>query len=94
VAQLDCITGFDSGLQHKIKAATPITVSVNLSSMVPTNLRCPLPVRCATNLVADVEVGSRCLLIFFRRSTNHQHEKLHFNITQAIESSSRLNKML
>ena len=41
-----------------------------LSSMAPTNLRCPLPVRCATNLVADVEVESRCLLNFFRRSIN------------------------
>src|SRR5271167_8613 len=60
-------------------------VDLLLSSMVPTNLRCPLPVRCATNLVADVEVGSRCLLIFFRRSintksytsTSHNQTKVH-----------------
>src|SRR6266403_294825 len=45
-------------------------VDLLLSSMVPTNLRCPWPVRCATNLVADAEVGSRCLLNFFRRSSN------------------------
>ena len=31
-------------------------VDLLLSSRVPTGLRCPLPVRCATNLVADVEV--------------------------------------
>src|SRR5271165_6625243 len=37
-------------------------VDLLLSSRVPTSLRCPLPIRCATNLVADVEVGSRCLL--------------------------------
>jgi hypothetical protein len=42
------------------------------SSMVPTNLRCPLPVCWATNLVADVEVGSRCLLNFFRRSIHRK----------------------
>src|SRR6266481_2233477 len=41
-----------------------------LSSRVPTDLRCLSLVRCATNLVADVEVGSRCLLNFFRRSSN------------------------
>ena len=39
------------------------------SSMVPTDLQCLSLVRCATNLVADVEVGSRCLLNFFRRSS-------------------------
>ena len=37
--------------------------------MVPKDLRCLSLVRCATNLVADVEVGSRCLLNFFRRSS-------------------------
>src|SRR5215831_19125963 len=60
-------------------------VDLLLSSMVPTNLRCPLPVRYATNLVADVEVGSRCLLIFLRRSintksyssTSHDQIKVH-----------------
>src|SRR5882724_7853508 len=45
-------------------------VGLLLSSMVPTDLRCLSLVRCATNLVADVEVGSRCLLNFFRRSIN------------------------
>src|SRR5882724_1005978 len=40
-----------------------------LSSRVPTDLRRLSLVRCATNLVADVEVGSRCLLNFFRRSS-------------------------
>src|SRR5258707_14094524 len=55
------------------------------SSMVPTDLRCLSLVRCATNLVADVEVGSRCLLNFFRRSsktksytsTAHYQPKVH-----------------
>src|SRR5882724_9745806 len=41
-----------------------------LSSTVPTSLRCLSLVRCATNSVADVEVGSCCLLNFFRRSIN------------------------
>src|SRR6266849_5841492 len=45
-------------------------VGLLLSSMVPTDLRCLSLVRCATNLVANVEVGSRCLLNFFRRSTD------------------------
>src|SRR5882724_4946950 len=44
-------------------------VGLLLSSRVPTDLRCLSLVRCATNLVADVEVGSRCLLNFFRRSS-------------------------
>jgi hypothetical protein len=60
-------------------------VDLLLSSRVPTSLRCPLPVRCATNLVNDVEVGSRCLLNFFRRrinttsytSTSRNHLKIH-----------------
>src|SRR5229473_2756729 len=60
-------------------------VGLLLSSMVPTDLRCPSLVRCATNLVADVEVGSRCLLNFFRRSINtksytstpHNQQKVH-----------------
>src|SRR6266852_4976989 len=45
-------------------------VGLLLSSRAPTNLRCLLPVRCATNSVAGVEVGSRCLLNFFRGSVN------------------------
>src|SRR6266852_3985433 len=60
-------------------------VGLLLSSMVPTDPRCPSLVRCATNSVADVEVGSRCLLIFFRRSiktksytsTSHNQSKAH-----------------
>src|ERR1700731_3706336 len=60
-------------------------VGLLLSSMVPTNLRCPSLVRCATNSVADVEVGSRCLLNSFRRSiktksytsTAHHKPKVH-----------------
>jgi hypothetical protein len=40
------------------------------SSRVPTHLRCFSLVRCATNLVADAEVGSRSLLNFFRRNIN------------------------
>src|SRR6266852_1979752 len=57
-------------------------VGLLLSSMVPTDLRCLSLVRCATNLVADVEVGSCCLLNFFRRSiktksyTSTAHHKL------------------
>src|ERR1700757_1408646 len=60
-------------------------VGLLLSSMVPTDLRCLSLVRCATNLVADVEVGSHCLLNFFRRSintksytsTSHYETKVH-----------------
>src|ERR1700686_3435849 len=60
-------------------------VGLLLSSMVPIDLRCLSLVRCATNLVADVEVGSRCLLNFFRRSINtksytstaHHKPKVH-----------------
>jgi hypothetical protein len=44
--------------------------------------RCPLPVCCATNLVVDVEIGSRCFL-----QTQHQQEKLRFNIAQPNDSS-------
>src|SRR6266853_3729741 len=60
-------------------------VDLLLSSMVPTDLQCLSLVRCATNLVADVEVGSRCILNFFRRSsktksytsTAHYQPKVH-----------------
>src|ERR1700730_7723846 len=48
---------------HSPPALRLPAVGLLLSSMVPTNLRCPSLVRCATNSVADVEVGSRCLLI-------------------------------
>src|SRR5216684_4699609 len=56
-----------------------------LSSTVPTSLRCLSLVRCATNSVADVEVGLCCLLNFFRRSintksytsTSHYKPKVH-----------------
>src|SRR5436190_18452482 len=60
-------------LMHRIHSP-PVrrlpAVGPPLSSMVPTDLLCLPLVRCATNLVADVEVGSRCLLNFFRRSIN------------------------
>src|SRR5882724_1264123 len=60
-------------------------VGLLLSSRVPKDLRCLSLVRCATNSVADVEVGSRCLLNFFRRSINtksytstaHYETKVH-----------------
>lgn len=56
---------------HRHSGSKKVDVEIRRSaSKAPTNLRCPLPARCATNLVADVEVGSRCLLIFFRRSRN------------------------
>src|SRR3984893_7770967 len=55
---------------HSPPALRLPAVGLLLSSMVPTNLRCLSLVRCATNLVADVEVGSRCLLNSFRRSIN------------------------
>ena len=45
-------------------------VGLLLSSRAPTDLRCLSLVRCATSLVVDVEVGSRCLLNFFKRSIN------------------------
>src|SRR5271169_4999007 len=61
-------------------------VGLLLSSMAPTNLRCPLPVRCATNLVAHVEVGSRCLLNFFRRSANTE------SYTPTSDDSSKVHK--
>jgi hypothetical protein len=44
------------------------------------------------------KLGCRCrswiTLPPYFLQTQHQHEKLHFNITQPIESSQRLNKML
>src|SRR6266849_5237487 len=60
-------------------------VGLLLSSMAPTDLRYLSLVRCATNSAADVEVGSCCLLIFFRRSINtksytstpHNQPKVH-----------------
>src|SRR5664279_502515 len=61
-------------------------VDLLLSSMVPTNLRCPLPARYATNSVADVEVGSRCLLNFFRRSTNTK------SYTSTSDNQSKVHK--
>src|SRR6202162_2150139 len=55
---------------HSPPALRLPAVGLLLSSMVPTDLRCLSLVRCATNSVADVEVGSCCLLNFFRRSIN------------------------
>src|SRR5229473_2772776 len=55
---------------HSPPARRLPAVGLLLSSRVPTDLQCLSLVRCATNWVADVEVGSRCLLNFFRRSIN------------------------
>src|SRR6266404_9363135 len=75
-------------LQHRTHSPPALrlpAVGLLTSSMVPTDLRCLSLVRCATNSVADVEVGSRCLLNFFRRSiktksytsTAHYKPKVH-----------------
>src|SRR6266852_3845500 len=55
---------------HSPPAPRLPAVGLLLSSMVPTDLRCPSLARCATNPVANAEVGSRCLLNFLRRSIN------------------------
>src|ERR1700746_1287681 len=70
---------------HSPPALRLPAVGLLLSSMDPKDLRCPSLVRCATNSVDDVEVGSRCLLNFFRRgsktknytSTPHCKPKVH-----------------
>lgn len=49
-----------------------------LSARVPTGFRCPLPVRCATDLVADVEVGSRRLLPPSGAASAGKAERLQF----------------
>src|ERR1700756_4017900 len=63
-----CDVAFLVHRTHSPPARRLPAVGPLLSSMVPTDLRCLSLVRCATNWVADVEVGSRCLLNFFRRS--------------------------
>src|SRR6266852_4516260 len=77
-----------ASLVHRIHSPPALrlpAVGLLLSSMVPTDLRFPSLARCATNSVADVEVGSRCLFNFLRRSintksytsTSHYKPKVH-----------------
>src|SRR5229473_3414406 len=78
-------------LEHRTHSPPALrlpAVGLLLSSMVPTDLRCLSLVRCATNSVADVEVGSRCLLNFFRRSINTK------SYTSTSQNQTKVHKYL
>jgi len=84
----DSVPRHSRGVRRGIPRSPPfvcLSTSAFLSSRVPADLRCLSLVRCGTSLVADVEVRSRCLLSFFRRSvdtksytsTAHNQTKAH-----------------
>jgi hypothetical protein len=56
--------------RHSLPVPRLTAVSLRLRSRVPADLRRLSLVRCVTSLLADVEVGSYCLLDFFKRRTN------------------------